>query len=61
MVRLTLNGESFRKLVRGEEIGFDDLKIRLEDIGFGIMRHHIDEAERALDEARTSSDSPLSD
>jgi hypothetical protein len=51
-MRIALNGEAFRKLVRGEEIVLispsnpaDPVHIILSDIGFEIMHHMIDEAE----------------
>ena len=58
-IRVSIEGMGFRKLVRGEELIINGVHIIFEDFGFGIMRHHIDEAERDQNEARTRTDTDL--
>lgn len=58
-IRLTIEGLGFRKLVRGEELVINGVHISLEDFGFSIMRHYIDEAERDQNETRPDPDTNL--
>ena len=49
MIRLTIDEEMFRSLVKGQEVrrpGFEDVRVLLADIGFDAMRRIIDEAEK---------------
>lgn len=45
-MRVVLDGAAFSKLVQGGELEFPGLKIILSDIGFSVMHHLIEEAER---------------
>ena len=60
-IRIALNGEDFRKLVMGNVVDLVEVRtqtridILLEDIGFSVMRHYIEEAERAAKESAGGS------
>lgn len=65
-VQITLDGEDFRKLIRGQTLKMQivhqkevlTLELNMSDIGFAIMKNHIEEAEHES-QARTSGDSTL--
>lgn len=58
IARISLSGNQFKELVSGREVLVEDTSLSplkvliiLSDISFGIMRHHIDDAERLRNEA----------
>jgi len=60
VVNIVLGDKEFRRLVEGNCVMVTDpsqptINIVLEDIGFGVMRNHIDNAERGKSYAQEST------
>lgn len=58
MINISLDGNSFSRLVRGEAVKFGGVEIILSDIGFSNMRECIDNAERNAHDADDARDNP---